>query len=221
MRPVNSIMSVVLWGFHQNGNTSYNLNVLKFSKDDQADVEFVDLELLHEELGTKGVYTAYRGLFSPNYYVEKVVISGVTDATPYTVTYNLDALGTRPIDAGDRLPGYVNALFYWRTIGAPKRRGLGKMFLGGLYEQDIAGDFITSPGSLDTAMIAFRASLQQFANGEAGTAHTMVVLSDPDRVLPGNVASGGQRTPAGYEVSLMESSDQVHILGKRKWSRGM
>jgi hypothetical protein len=220
-RNVNTIMSVTLWGFHQNGNTSYNLNVLKFSKDNGLPVEFIDTQILHEELGTRNIYTLYRGLFSPNYYIEKVVIAGVTDATPYSWTENLGVIGTRAVDAGDRLPGYVNALFYHRAIDAPKRRGLGKMFLGGLYEQDTSGDFIVGNGSLDNAMIAWRAGLEFFTTGHAETNHTLVVLSDPDRTLPENVVVPPQRQAFGYEVQDVESSDQMHILGKRKWSRGM
>lgn len=216
-----AVMRVALEGHMSVGNQSQIVNVFHFST---VDLEFVTEALmteLYDELNDGGTSFVenYLDMMPTTYRLDRMRISQVIGTDLISREYVQGNSGNRVVE-GDRAPAFVAALIGWRSSVFGGRRGRGKTYIGGLYEQDINGDNLVGGGSLDTAIGLFLAGTAKYQAGSIITSRRMVIISDPDRVLPSGVGPDPYRPAEAGEISSTYTTAVLAIQKRRKIGRG-
>lgn len=195
--------------------TTTHVNVFHFAKRDRSLVTDADCLALATRFNTR-LFLPYRALFYTDQVFKNFLFQGVYgDPKPtYEDTAWAGQTGSRVID-GDPLPAFNSHMIRWHT-GGGSRRFQGRTWLGGLREQESDGNYIASGGAYDLAVVAFAGAMSHFYQASLSEPNwVMVVLSDPDAVLPDDPAPAGKRNAQGRGVIGMSQDMQIRTLRRR------
>jgi hypothetical protein len=186
-----------------------HVNVFHFARRDNQSVTEANLDDLEANLSAN-MAAEYRGLFYDDQVSFRVDITSVYGTEKIGKVY-VWLGGTRDPDGSDTLPNFVALKMKWLS-GYRERRFNGRSYFGGLREQDNTNG---SPSSTYQVIVnQFEAAMQGYFDQESG-GYVFVILSDPDGLLPTNVAGPGQRLAKAAGVTDAEYYGDLVTLRRR------
>lgn len=183
------------------GSTNLHVNVLHFARRDNQSVTNANLDDLEANLAAN-MKDEYLGLFYTDHTGFIVDISTVYGSEKIGKEYSWGT-GSRVHDNTDIMPEFTAYKISWLT-GYREKRYKGRTYLGGLREPDNTS---TVPSiAYDTQVNLWLAAMNTYFQDQIG-GYVFVILSDPDKKLPLNIAVLPERVAvaAGVEGAATES----------------